>query len=542
MRIRHASISNFRALHEVEVPLRKFSVILGENDVGKTSFLRALDAFFACKKITSKDDFFMADTSAQIVITLTFDGLDGESELDAFKRPDGTLVVRRTFEFQQQPKTACILADGSERELPRRIQQKILSSNQFHFIPVRRDLAVQFSMAKTALLGKTIRARMRKAVDDGAESLEAVEALLRDAIDGPRNRLQELLCEQMHSPDIRLGFDELCVDPVEGVSFAVTVSDARAADIIIENRGAGTQNNLIIALFRLVAEIDIGGSFIFAMEEPENSLHPKAQRQLATVLQQIGKDSQVIVTTHSPVLVERSSFENNIILTRQNVGRTVARTFRHEMLEELRRDLGIRPSDALLKGGGNCALLVEGNSEEEAVPVFMEMLDLSEFQLGISVINMRGSDSDKVLSTARLLGAYDIPCVVLLDKDAEGTAQDVRRAADQGDLANVRDVIVLTEGSLEDYYPLEIVAEVMNREFSPTTPVSADDFDPSKRGEQRLSDFARVLREKSGAESKGYLKRHLGSLGTELMRSRGYPVPPEIEAALRAVVRVVEEH
>ena len=54
-------------------------------------------------------------------------------------------------------------------------------------------------------------------------------------------------------------------------------------------------------------------------------------------------------------------------------------------LATIRTDLGIRASDALLKGGGNCALLVEGNTEEDGFPVFMEMLGLSQFELGIAI-------------------------------------------------------------------------------------------------------------------------------------------------------------
>ena len=45
MYICHAEILNFRALEKVEIPLHQFSVLLGENDVGKTSFLYALNYF-----------------------------------------------------------------------------------------------------------------------------------------------------------------------------------------------------------------------------------------------------------------------------------------------------------------------------------------------------------------------------------------------------------------------------------------------------------------------------------------------------------------
>ena len=101
----------------------------------------------------------------------------------------------------------------------------------------------------------------------------------------------------MHNDAVKLGFDDLNIDPIEGVSFVVRLSDDRIENVLIQNRGAGTQNNLIIALFRLIEGMDLAGSLIFAMEEPENSLHPKAQRQLLTVIQEMSRGTQVIVTT-----------------------------------------------------------------------------------------------------------------------------------------------------------------------------------------------------------------------------------------------------
>ena len=75
MNICHAEILNFRALKKVDVPLNNFSVLLGENDVGKTSFLFALERFFSNKKVTEKEDFFCEKTDTDISITLTFENL-----------------------------------------------------------------------------------------------------------------------------------------------------------------------------------------------------------------------------------------------------------------------------------------------------------------------------------------------------------------------------------------------------------------------------------------------------------------------------------
>ena len=72
MHISHVEIRNFRALQSVSVPLNTFSILLGENDVGKTSFLHALDRFFVGKKLDDSSDWFKKDTGNEIRIVLTF--------------------------------------------------------------------------------------------------------------------------------------------------------------------------------------------------------------------------------------------------------------------------------------------------------------------------------------------------------------------------------------------------------------------------------------------------------------------------------------
>lgn len=392
MRIRHAAIINFKALQSVSIPLNQFSILLGENDTGKTTVLKAIDVFFQGKKIEDPNLFYRKDITQNISITLSFENLPEKEDFKSFFRSDGSIVVRKEFSFNKPLIVKAILDKEQVVEIPKSILELWFSSDNYHFIPVRRDLNVQFSMAKSSLLGKILRAKMKSAIekDETIRSLLEVEKALKFALGEPKDILQNFLQQQLHNPKMKLDFDNIKVDPIEGVSFDIRLTDDKIEDILIENRGAGTQNNLIIALFRLVADSDIGQYIIFAMEEPENSLHPKAQSQLLSVIRDISEKSQVIVTTHSPVFIERTNFENNIYLSRTMNGNTIVKTFDISFLPTLRMDLGIRPSDALLKGGGNCALLVEGNTEEEAFPVFMNMMGMSDFSLGIAIINLRG--------------------------------------------------------------------------------------------------------------------------------------------------------
>lgn len=526
----------------MSVPLNQFSVLIGENDVGKTSFLYALEKYFIGGKLTETTDWFKEDTSKDIRIVLTFQEVPEADELKGFIRKNGAIVISKVFSLGKAPDVKVILDDNSAITVPAPVLKQWFSLDSFHFIPVRRDLAVQFSMAKTALLGKTLRAKMKKTLDDGggSDSLTNLEETLTSSLDGPKKELQKYLREQMHNDSIKLGFDELEIDPIEGISFKVKLTDDRVENVLIQNRGAGTQNNLIIALFRLIAELRLAGYFIFAMEEPENSLHPKAQRQLLSVIQEISAGSQVIVTTHSPVFIDRSKFENNILLTRTSKGNTIAKTFDTNMLDQVRIDLGIRASDALLKGGGNCAILVEGSTEEDGFPIFMEMLGMSEFKLGIAIINMHGSDIQKVRGIAQLLLAYDIPCVIVLDKDAQDVATDIIREAKKS-LLNIEHVFSLSKGNIEDYYPLDIVAEVINKELLPGKPITAADFDETLSGKERLNNFKKVMWENKAGEPIEFLKRLIGSHGTRIMKERKLPVDPELAKIFEVVKAVVDK-
>ena len=542
MEIVKVDIANFRALELVSVPLQQLSILLGEIDVGKTSFLYALENFFIGKNLTDPKDWYKRNTDNAIRITITFKGFPEDDTLIPLLKTDGTIVISKIFSHDTRPEIRAILDDQSAIAVAKPTLDKWFSQESFHFIPVRRDLAVQFSMNKTAMLGKLLRARMRASVNAaGAEaSLNQVRTVLQDAISEPRKSMQSFLREQLSNDSIQLGFDDLEIDPTEGVKFSVTLSDDRVKSIDIQDRGAGTQNNLIIALFRLIADSNVEGNFIFAMEEPENSLHPKAQRQLLNVIQEISASTQVIVTTHSPVFIDRSKFESNILLTRTLSGNTIAKVFAESALAEVRTDLGIRASDALLKGGGNCAVLVEGKTEEDGFPVFMEMMGQSEFELGIAIINMGGSDLIKTKNIIQLLKGYDIPCVVVLDRDAQKTADDLNRMLGN-ELDNLRQVFCLKNGTIEDYYPPSVVAEVINQEFSPETPITEEELDQNWSGRDRLSGYKKIMFEHKAGDSLEYLKSALGRVGTRILKDKSESLHPEIAAILETVEGIARE-
>lgn len=76
----------------------------------------------------------------------------------------------------------------------------------------------------------------------------------------------------------------------------------------------------IISLFRIIAHLVHDQSTTFIIDEPELSLHPAAQKRLASVLSELSKDRQIIVCTHSPYFVSWFDFVNGAKIVRLNKG------------------------------------------------------------------------------------------------------------------------------------------------------------------------------------------------------------------------------
>jgi len=111
-----------------------------------------------------------------------------------------------------------------------------------------------------------------------AKKWRTVETAMRDIIPG----LEEISIEYLHTKQLGLFFKE------KNFGRAWTAEDV----------SDGTIQTLAI----LSAIADPRNSVIF-LEEPENSVHPWIVRQIATQLKKLSPHTQIIVTTHSPLIL-----------------------------------------------------------------------------------------------------------------------------------------------------------------------------------------------------------------------------------------------
>lgn len=77
MKLTQLSITNYRALRDVTIPLSRFGCLIGENNSGKSSFLQTLSLFFSGTKLGASHYF---DESKPIRIAVTFEDI-GDADL-----------------------------------------------------------------------------------------------------------------------------------------------------------------------------------------------------------------------------------------------------------------------------------------------------------------------------------------------------------------------------------------------------------------------------------------------------------------------------
>ena len=141
---------------------------------------------------------------------------------------------------------------------------------------------------------------------------EVVEGKLREVADRTLAKIRELDPSIANSlnPDIPPAIALKWADVFKKVS--ITGDE----DIPINKRGSGVKRLVLLSFFRAEAERrqEEGGNtgIIYAIEEPETSQHSTNQRILINALKDLAgtPNVQVILTTHSGVIVKCLSFDN----------------------------------------------------------------------------------------------------------------------------------------------------------------------------------------------------------------------------------------
>jgi putative ATP-dependent endonuclease of OLD family len=337
-------IANYRAIKNLEVKLSEITLLVGANNAGKTSFLKALHlALGIDRRGVTKEDFH--DDGAtnpddlEIIIDVRIVSVDENNKRikdfsDEWSESDGIsgsvkydddeysfVAFRTRYSFD-------ILAQDYKREIKElklwgefENWQDIASIGKNYnkaqsipliFMDAQRDIQNDIK-DRSSYLGK-----LTNKPDVDEEQVDELEQELYDlnekivtnsaALTHLKVKLKKL------NSTVNSRGDGVDISPINknirdiGRNLNINFKDTNAESFPLENHGMGTRSwasLLTLTAYISWMESKVNLYFpILALEEPESHLHPNAQRQLFQQLKAI--KGQKIISTHSPFVAAQS--------------------------------------------------------------------------------------------------------------------------------------------------------------------------------------------------------------------------------------------
>ncbi len=157
-------------------------------------------------------------------------------------------------------------------------------------------------------------------------------------------------------------------------------------------------------------------------------LHPQMQRSLWKTLRNLGKTNQVIYTTHSPHFVSVPNYDEVLLVRKGTSGTTVTASklaIDAKRREKLIKELDPERNELFF---ARRLLLVEGDTEKLALPVYAEKLGLDLDRRGATIVEVGGKRS--LPEFVQLAESFEIPVGVLYDEDSSdfGKQREEERA------------------------------------------------------------------------------------------------------------------
>jgi len=447
-RLTRLRVKGYRSIKDdcvITLPQGVPLVLIGENNAGKSNVVRALDVLMGEMWPSSREpedhDFWGRQRNDPIEIEVFWEGL--ESGIDTIERFSWTYVPGASPE----PCLFFAHTDEGRRFRPTKpLRQQCLSM----VIGADRRLSYQLSYAsKWTLLSKL----MRKFHDHLVSDPGRVERLKAEF-----QTITSIFEEVEEFKTFQRGLIDQLGAMLEGMSYGLSV-DFSAYDPsnffhslrvlpneddearTFEELGTGQEQVLALVFAHAYARAFYGG-IVLVIEEPEAHLHPLAQEWLGRKIRDMTRDGlQIILTTHSPAFVNVLGLEGTV-LVRKLEGATQVRQLTAGELAEFCREHGadgtrtraatVLPfyansaTQQILSGlFARKVVLVEGQTEQFALPVYLEKVGLDVLREGIAIIPVMGKGN--LAKWWRFFRAFGLAVYVIFDNDDAHDADGRKR-------------------------------------------------------------------------------------------------------------------
>jgi putative ATP-dependent endonuclease of OLD family len=454
IRVGSVRVANFRSLRNIEVELGDIVVLVGMNNSGKTSFLRALHlALSGDRRHVSPDDFHVGESGqpegdilidVQIVPTdrrgvrdrkfadIWIDADFGGALISTDSADNEFIAVRTRIHFDSVKSEFDLKRNRLETWPPFREWTEATAGGRAprfsqlpsFFVDAQRDVVADLRN-RSSYFGRLL-SKIEIPEEDVAELEEKLRALNEEIV-GKSDVLSHvrgvLAALNQTVPAFGEGIEITPVskklrDLTKGVG--LQFSDSGGSSFPVESHGMGTRSWASLLSFeayvswtaRLSAASHLPFHPVLSLEEPEAHLHPNAQR--AVYGQLARSHGQRIISTHSPYIAGQADLAELVHFSKEGRETRVRRMpsgLAPDDRRKVRREV-MRSRGELLFA--RAVVLFEGETEEQALPLFARYKwGRYPFERGVAFVGVGGEGN--YLPFLRVFDELKIPWFIFSD-------------------------------------------------------------------------------------------------------------------------------
>lgn len=384
-------VKKYRSLMDVEIELNSNSpsIICGENNIGKTNVLRAMNLFF---NYINDSELFLPESDIPHHIFYGSRSQSSKTELIGKFELEG---VKQSLKMTCSH-TGEVSYQLNNKKIEFEKASEILNKFSFLFIEsnnVNLPLITSEVLEKEGLLPlDKKRAKQSKPLEKLREFIELAQEAIKD-IEGEINKYFSALTDFdgiLKGKSIKINFAEFdrLRDIVKTMT-EITLYDGN--DTSIASKGSGAQRAVFMALMQYVSN-NSKKKIIWGIDEPEVFLQPKLQKKLSSVINEIVEKNnhQVVVTTHSQHFIKLTDLSHTYIfegkISKKSYRRRPGKTYYETNTAPIKTDSSFDKASLIkdhLGIAGNDGwdvlpynILVEGEEDKKYLELLLNSLNI----------------------------------------------------------------------------------------------------------------------------------------------------------------------
>jgi len=438
MKIRKINISNFRGIKNAEINLDGHTVLIGDNNAGKSTVLEAIDLVLGPDRlyrvpVIDEHDFYngiyLDKDKAPIPIDIeiiigdlsTDQRRKFSNNLEFWNLNDLTLIDSPPVEILEEDYVEEVIRVAFNGHYDS--EEDDFTGETFFCSPV--DIKTKFGKRDKRDCGFLY----LRALRTGTRALSLERGSLLDIIlriQELRPQMWENVLNQLRDTDVKSGDDDEVNKILSNVQAALkefvptdwgsdphlkvsnlTREHLRKTLVVFmstgtdgyfvpfNHQGTGTINTMVLALLSMIAELK--QSVIFAMEEPEIAIPPYTQKRIINSIR--SKSAQAIFTSHSPFVLEEFD-PKHIVLIQRDKGALSGTPIKFPSTikpKAYSKEFRMRFAESLL---AKRVLITEGNTEAScysAIARHLSEIAPSKYQsfeaMGVAIFNAESETS-----------------------------------------------------------------------------------------------------------------------------------------------------